>query len=76
MYFWKGTEVLVVKEQLYVGIAEAYRGLLCVDAFCASPPQRYGRFSAEKESLAQWGHIPIENFPPQFRATLLIMGVS
>jgi len=46
-------------------------GMYCLDPHHTDPEPRYGKFVPH-----QWVPIPLEEFPSQFKAWLLIMGVG
>ena len=71
--FWKDGGVFIF-ERVWVEEArrEGLTDLLCVDEVHIDPKDRYGLF----HSTWGWGHIPLEDFPKEFRLHLLLMGVA
>lgn len=74
-YFWKDGNVLVTEQVLAEeAIRYNYTDLLCVDACRTDPESRYGVFKNAPQR--GWKHVPLENFPKEFRMHLLLLGVS
>jgi hypothetical protein len=48
-----------------------HHGLLCVDTSSTDPRERYGKFDH-----MGWRHVRLQNFPKEFQAHLLLLGVS
>lgn len=71
--FWKEGQVFSQSLLSLTEIKEALELLPCVDTWYPGPQARYGRFN--KEEASTWEHVPLEDFPPEFRATLLLLGV-
>lgn len=73
-YFWDGKKVRSFGEQFFMATAEKHHqlGRFCVDGFRTDPEMRYGKFGQN----TSWEHVPIEQFPKEFRAHLLLLGVS
>lgn len=71
-YIWKDNEVLIVDYQVFAGDARELKAEMCpvVDAFSRSVRNRYGRFNQG------WEHVPLEEFPKEFRVHLLLLGVA
>lgn len=69
-YFWKEGEVITIKKELmaYDAQKQKLENLYCVDTFSTNPTLRYGKFLRH----IAWVHVPITEFPPEFRAWLLI----
>lgn len=82
VYFWYQDEVVTVREYLRcqdldeVRYLRPYRNRPCVDAFVVNAPERYGRFAIHASGVVHWLSEPVETLPPEFRAYLLLMGVS
>jgi len=66
IYYWDGQVVKVD----YHGISSFDKYL--VDTEYEIPNQRYGMFMRH----GGWRPIPIEEFPPEFRVHLLLLGVA
>ena len=71
LYYWIDGQV-VIKSWGKSGsvIREAY----CVDDDDFDATNRYGMFNGPK--VGGWKHIPIEEFPKEFRVHLLLLGVA
>lgn len=71
-YVWRNNQVEEVERNL--DHVQSIRSLYCVDANCEKTVNRYGifYFSANK----YWMHVPLEDFPVDFRMALLILGVQ
>lgn len=76
-YFWKDGEVFVVNEVMFARLAKEMgcEGLYCVDTHRTDPSGRYGEFKNIPGQFG-WKHIPLEQFPPEFRMRLLLLGVT
>lgn len=70
IYYWRNNEV-VEMDSTHRVITDGLLHLPCADARFEDSLNRYGEFNA-----TGWVHIPIEKFPPEFRAHLLLLGVS
>ena len=73
-YFWKNGEVVPFGEFPYVDNVRKARleGLYCVDVMEAVASQRYGMF----HPVGRWVSVPLEQFPKEFLASLLLLGAS
>ena len=73
-YFWddKAKTVLTSNSDNYWGTAKHNNVLdmYCMDSGCINPHLRYGLFSS---TLCCWEHIPLDKFPKEFRAYLLLI---
>lgn len=70
-YFWKDGEVTTVKKEVMQLYAEKHNLLhfYCVDTFQTGDDKgTYGMFVLNRG----WVHLPINTFPKEFRAWLLI----
>ena len=71
-YFWKDGQV--VSYSNFTGTPEIRRaglsGLYCVDVTTLTPEMRYGKYTIDG-----WSYIPLKDFPKEFLAMLMIMGV-
>lgn len=84
-YFWVNNEVVAVPRKMIPasfkmsdGELDKYVGCYCVDTYRTDADQRYGRF-VHDHSIAcgiDWEYVPFEDFPPEFKANLLLLGVS
>jgi len=83
-YFWDADK----QEVIIIDIDNPERNWIlyeapCVDAGCHDGEDRYGMFTKKDEIKlrdsrrrpSRWVHIPKEDFPKEFQAYLLIMGV-
>lgn len=71
LVYWKDSKVNVIHDkditkQTWETIYECY----CIDTDYLDNKSRYGKYNNG------WHHIPFEDFPPEFKATLLIMGIT
>lgn len=72
IYFWKDGEVLVFAENELHGEDDWFFGVECVDTrFPAGSRSRYGKFTENG-----WQSTQVTNLNPEFRAHLLLLGVS
>lgn len=69
-YFWKDGEVITVNNTVMAWDAEKgnLENLYCVDTFSRDYAMRYGKFMPKEA----WKHFPLDSFPKEFRAWLLI----
>lgn len=72
-YFWKDGKVVE-----YTDFTESSRvrraalgKLFCVDMTATTPVLKYGMYSDYG-----WKHVPLSEFPKEFLAMLLIMGIG
>ena len=73
-YFWKDGEVVPFGKFSYVdNVRKAgLEGLYCVDVMETVASQRYGMF----HPVECWVSVPLEQFPKEFLASLLLLGAS
>ena len=84
VYFWRNDQVEVVHRFLTVYDFEQssmlkYLYCPCVDTHATDSRGRYGVFvHADAGWLAKvrWDCLPMDSFPPEFRAHLLLLGVT
>lgn len=84
VYFWRNDQVEVVNRHLTVldfdqSSMFKYLYCPCVDTNAWDTNERYGAFIHSGGgwlALVRWENQPIESFPPEFRAHLLLLGVS
>ena len=72
-YFWKEGKVVEFDAYSYVdNIRKAkLEGMYCVDVMEIEASQRYGMF----HPVECWVSVPLEQFPKEFLAALLLMEV-
>ncbi len=72
---WTGKEVLHMEGYELFSLRNqlAYGDFLpiCVDLNFSEPEDRYGRITNDS-----WLHVPLEDFPKEFRVHLLLLGVA
>ena len=72
-YFWDAkNKTVIVKPDVVLGSEAVYFGLsemYSVDEFNSSPLYKYGMYN----SKGVWKHIPLDDFPVEFRALLLLI---
>lgn len=73
-YFWKDNKVIQIAHAVYAAEASSRNLNDCfsVDTFANNPILRYGKFLKS----SGWVSYPIETFPKEFRAWLLINMVA
>ena len=72
-YFWKGQLVEYFGDISVYSVAKAgLSDLYAVDLTAPSPMGRFGIYKAR----SAWRHIPLDKFPPEFRTTLLLLGIT
>jgi hypothetical protein len=84
VYFWKNDQVEIVHRFLTVHDFEhsfmlKYLYCPCVDTHAINLEDRYGAFIQESNgrlATVRWDYLPMDSFPPEFRAHLLLLGVS
>jgi len=72
LYFWVNDRVWVKEWGNPNTRSSIIYGVPCVDDDDIEEWNRYGAFKVG----GGWEHIPLKDFPPPFRAALLILGVS
>lgn len=83
VYFWKDGQVKAINRQLTIldfdqSAMFKYLYCPCVDTYAWDSDERYGMFTNEGggwSARTQWESHPIESFPPEFRTSLLLLGV-
>ena len=83
-YFWHQDKLVVLNRALVVADFNQaallkFRYCPCVDTFESEPEQRYGIWTCydrDRDWKATWEHRPLAGFPAEFRANLLLLGVS
>lgn len=81
VYFWDGSKTVVVLTDDVMTCTDAalgnYLDMPCVDTNWSTnrPQERYGRFT-RGEGIPAWITCSVEQLPPEFRAHLLLLGVS
>ncbi len=84
VYFWYNDQVvsidrLVQNEDFNQSSMFKYLYCYCVDTFNDDPKGRYGMWENEGGgwlATVRWNHEALEAFPAEFRAHLLLLGVS
>jgi hypothetical protein len=84
VYFWRNDQVKVVHRFLTVHDFEQsfmfkYLYCPCVDTHAIDLEDRYGAFIHEGDgwlARVRWDYQPIASFPAEFRAHLLLLGIS
>jgi len=71
LYFWVDGRV-IERSWGDMGKGKVIRNVPCVD-MDDPPPMRFGMF---RPKGAGWISMPLEELPPEFRLTLLLMGVN
>lgn len=71
-HFWKDGQVVSVERDGGEFTGRAIFDAPCVDERYDRHEIRYGLY----EDRHTWKHIPLKDFPKEFRATLLLMGVA
>lgn len=69
--YWKNGSVVETDWDDSFIVAGDYVDCFCIDGRCLDTRSRYGMFSDNR-----WKHIPLDQFPPEFRTHLLLLGVS
>lgn len=78
-YFWDGKQLITVPEQVWLENCEPYIGMYCVDEYGNDESGgRYGMFCPDPKSArgCYWGGRRLDEFPKEFRAALLLLGVT
>lgn len=65
LYFWDGSKIIKVIED----DVRPYRNMPCLDTWGMNDRYRYGTFTLEG-----WKHLPFEQFPPEFKMALMLIG--
>lgn len=71
-YYWDNDQVVEIDLEKVTLSDNDYLDKYMVDDRFIKPSQRYGIFS----TVSGWRVVPLERFPPEFRAHLLLLGVS
>ena len=72
-YFWKGQLVEYFGDISVYSVAKAgLSDLYAVDLTATSPAGRFGIYMGG----ITWVHGPLDKFPPEFRTTLLLLGIT
>lgn len=83
-YFWYREKLVVIERRLTAQDFEQvsmhkYRYCPCVDGFAFGTALRYGIWVQNDQTRdwqASWESRPLDTFPAEFRAHLLLLGVS
>lgn len=73
IYFWKNEQLHTYQgDSCTDSIRDTqFMGCYAFDSSEAAATMRYGNYTRDG-----WRHIPLEEFPKAFRATLLLLGIS
>ena len=83
-YFWYQNKLVTFDRRLTVidfdqFPMQKYRYCPCVDTSASRKAERYGHWAVNDSQHSwptQWIYRPLESFPPEFRAHLLLLGVT
>ena len=78
-YFWDGKQLISVPEQVWLENCKPYLDMYCVDGYRDDEKgERYGMFvsDAHQHRGCYWGSRHLDEFPKEFRAALLLLGVT
>ena len=78
-YFWDGEQLIIVPEQVWLENSKPYLDMYCVDGYAGTEKvERYGMFVNDTGQRwgCYWGSRPLAEFPKEFRAHLLLLGVT
>ena len=79
-YLWSEQGLVTIELGAFgkwVDVPEEYRNIHCVDTKFTRSYSRYGRYVLSKcGDCVVWNHVPVLDFPPEFRAALLLLGVT
>lgn len=89
VYFWMNNKVVTVPVESYLVLSDfirkprlmKYVDCHCVDTGRYAPSERYGVFRRNispviRDIPVKWQVISLDQFPPEFRAHLLLLGVA
>lgn len=84
VYFWHQDKLVTVRQKLVVDDFDQtsmhkYRYCPCVDAFEDLYSMRYGYWGVDDSASswpAEWVSTSFDHFPAEFKASLLLLGVS
>ena len=73
IYFWKNEQLHTYQGASDTGSIKDAQFMECyaVDSATAFTETRYGKYTRRG-----WKHIPLDEFPKQFRTTLLLLGIT
>jgi hypothetical protein len=79
-YVWKDGAVTIIEQRIHfeeAGPLEVMEYFL-VDTSYLNPAQRYGKFIRNNDVSEgiEWKDIPIQNFPKEFKAHLLLLNIQ
>lgn len=78
-YFWDGEKLISVPEQVWLENCKPYLNMPCVDTYRETDSgERYGMFRPDPKATrgCYWGGRRLDDFPKEFRASLLLLGVT
>jgi hypothetical protein len=81
VYFWHKDQLVtfdweIKHPDMALANMHKYRYCPCVDTFQSRKAERYGHWAVSNDWITQWVYRPFEGFPPEFKAHLLLLGVS
>lgn len=77
MYFWDGKQVILEPKEILITDCDAYLNMYCCDDASSDVTfGRYGMFTDRPRNGPYWRGGPVTAFPKEFRAHLLLLGVS
>ena len=73
IYFWKDEQLYTYQGYSDVGSIRNTQFMYCyaVDSASAAVDMRYGKYVK-----GMWRHVPLDEFPPEFRTALLHLGIT
>ena len=73
IYFWKNEQLHTYQGDSDTDSIKDTQFMECygVDSSNAATSMRYGKYTKNG-----WKHIPLDEFPKEFRANLLLLGIS
>lgn len=81
-YMWKNNQVVELTCKIFVSDAtrNKWGDHLMVDIGRQAPDERYGMFKEMDYINGRfelgWKHVPFEQFPAEFRMSLLLLGIT
>ena len=67
-YYWSNGEVVTLNEDTSPW---EYKNCFSLDTTTEMTHHRYGKYTDQG-----WKHFPLEEFPPEFKLSLVLLGVS
>lgn len=79
-YFWDGKQLITVPEQVWLENSKPYLDMPCFNTYAAPEKSgRYGYFTLTPSGSywdTRWCPYNVNELPKEFRAHLLLLGVS